>query len=286
MQKKFFPLFLLSVLLFIPHSQAQTKPQDKTVLLAILARNKEHTLPYYLHCIDSLDYNKKLITVYINTNNNEDNTKEILERWVRINRHFYRSVIFENPEVQGLSQTKPHEWTKERLKILGNIRNKSLQKAKEALSDYYFVVDCDNFITPCTLSVLIEKDKPIIAPMLQAIPEPNETYSNFFCDVNKNGYYKHHPAYFKILDKEIVGTFKVPVVHCTYLIETEYIDRLSYTDHTKAHEFVIFSRSARNNNVDQYICNEKEFGCLLHFRANLTLEEEKNKTQEIFRNLF
>lgn len=270
-------LFLFFTSSFMPHL-ACAHPQDKTVLLAILARNKEHTLPLYLRCIENLDYNKKLITLYINTNNNEDSTKELLEAWIRKKGHQYRSLIFENQEIRGLNQAKPHEWTKERLSILGFIRQRSLQKAEEALCDFYFVVDCDNFITPITLKTLVQKNKPIIAPMLKPVPEQDDYYSNFFCDVSQKGYYKHHPDYFPILYRQMVGTFKVPVVHCTYLIKTEYIDRLSYIDDTTHHEFVIFSRSARNNNVDQYICNEHDFGTLLHFHDNPTLQEERTRS--------
>lgn len=256
-------------------------PKDKTVLLAILARNKAHILPKYLECLDHLEYNKKLITVYINTNNNEDNTQEILEQWAEKNKDVYRLIEFENHEVKGMSSSRPHEWTPERFKVLATIRNKSLQKAKEHKTDYYFVVDCDNFITPFTLSHLVRKDKPIIAPMLRAVPEPNDAYSNYFCDVSETGYYKNHPDYSKILHRQMIGTFKVPVVHCTYLIKSKYLDKLNYIDNTEDYEFVIFSRTARDNHVDQYICNEKNFGVLLHFYNDLSLEEEKQRSQGI-----
>ena len=52
--------------------------------------------------------------------------------------------------------------------MLGAIRNKSLQQAKEQKCDFYFVVDCDKFITPCTLKELVNKDKPIIGGALVA----------------------------------------------------------------------------------------------------------------------
>lgn len=255
---------------------------DAKVLLAILARNKAHVLTAYLQCIENLDYEKKKIGIYINTNNNTDNTKEILKDWMKKNEKKYRFIYFENKEYNKDLPNSPHDWTKERFKILGNIRNKSLQKAKEYDSDYYFVVDCDNFIVPSTLKDLIEKDKPIIAPMLISIPEKNDAYSNFFCDVTESGYYKNHPKYLEILNREETGTFKVPVVHCTYLIKSEYLDILNYVDDTDHHEFVIFSKIARKNNIDQYICNEKNFGYLLHWKNDrLTLQEEKKNIASI-----
>lgn len=254
--------------------------ENKTVLIAILARNKEHVLPHFLNCIKNLDYDKKLVSLYINTNNNEDQTKEILENWVKKNESQYNRIFFENHHIPQAESTRPHEWTASRFKVLGDIRNKSLQKAKEEKVDYYFVVDCDNFIVPFTLKELMSKNKPIIAPLLKAVPEVGDLYSNYFCDIDAAGYYKNHPDYLKIWQQTMIGTFKVPVVHCTYLIQSAYLDQLTYTDDTSHHEFVIFSRVARDKGIDQYICNEKQFGVLLHFHHDLTLEEEK-KNMEI-----
>lgn len=266
----------LSIATLFHFSTSALESQD-TVLLAILARNKAHTLPRYLKCIDNLEYNKQLITVYINTNNNVDDTQKILDAWVKENQYKYRDIIYDKHEIQESRETRPHEWTPERFKTLGTIRNKSMKKARDNFCDYYFVVDCDNFIKPYTLKELIKKKKPIIAPMLTAIPEREDPYSNFFCDVTETGYYKDHPNYRLILDRNLMGTIKVPVVHCTYLIQTSYIDKLTYTDKTNDYEFVIFSRSARENNVDQYICNDREYGELLHFYSDLSLEDEKRK---------
>lgn len=272
--------FLCCVLLI--HSSTCGEESEPTVLLAILARNKAHVLPKFLNSIDNLDYNKQLITVYINTNNNQDDTLAIIEKWMDKNRGSYKHIEVESHEIAGASSTRPHEWTSDRFKLLGTIRNKSLQKTKDYHCDYYFVVDCDNFIAPFTLKELIHKKLPIVAPLLYPIPEDNDPYSNYFCAVSENGYYQDHPDYLKILQRQMVGTFKVPVVHCTYLIQSTYLDKLTYVDGTHDYEFVIFSRSARNNHVDQYICNEKLFGTLIHFRKDLSLEEEKNRIDQFF----
>lgn len=247
---------------------------DETVLLAILARNKAHLLPHYLKCIEALDYDKRAITVYINTNNNEDATQTLLEAWAAKNRSRYRKIILEAKDQPDLPCTKPHVWIPIRFRALGEIRNRSLAMAKRHNCAFYFVADCDNFITPCTLKYLVEKRLPIIAPMLTAIPIPGDSYSNFVCAINNRGYEEKHPDYRKILKREIVGTFEVPIVHCTYLIQSDSIDFLGYRDQTPHHEFVVFSRIARNNGIGQFICNERDFGVLLHHGRKLTLSEE------------
>jgi len=268
--------------MFLVQSSAIAQENQQTVLLAILARNKAHVLPHYLSCIDNLDYDKQLITVYINTNNNTDETLEILQNWTNKNENTYRKIIFENHEIKELPETMPHDWTTQRLKALSIIRDKSLQMAKDFLCDYYFVVDCDNFITPATLKYLTDQNKPIIAPMLTSIPEKNDPYSNFFFDITENGYYKNHAHYWMILAREIIGTIKIPVVHCTYLIKSSYIDKLTYVDGTNDYDFVILSRSARLNKVDQYICNDGDFGVLLHSTSSLTLQEETLRMNSYF----
>lgn len=277
---------LLLLLLLALHetgaAAAAKNSNPRSVLLAILARNKAHVLPAYLTCIDNLHYRKKDITVYINTNNNDDDTQQILERWAQKNQQRFRKIIFEAHQIKDLPQTRPHEWTSERFKVLGKIRNKSLKAAIENACAFYFVVDCDNFINPCTLKELVNKDLPIVAPMLKAIPIPNDAYSNYLTKIRFGDFVIDSAYdYRQILKRWIIGTFEVPVVHCTYLIKSEYIHRLSYTDDTSHHEFVIFSRYARQTGVPQYICNEKEFGSLLHLGTGLTLAEEKERVRQI-----
>jgi len=274
-------LFFLALILNVS-SLFATPSDGKTVLLAILARNKAHVLPKFFECIDAQEYDKSLITIYINTNNNEDETESLLTEWKEKNKHLYRNIIFETHNVDTLPNTDPHKWTAERFSVLGRIRNKSLQMAKEHNTDYYFVVDCDNFIAPFTLKTLIEKDKPIIAPMLKPVPEPGDPYRNYFTSICENGYWKNDSAYWKILNHTKVGTFNVPVVHCTYLIKSEYIDRLTYVDGTQHYEFVIFSKSARDAGIGQYICNEKEFGTLIHMCKKATLEQEKEVVTKLY----
>lgn len=266
---------------FEPAVEEAQEKETKTVFLTILARNKEHVLPKYLDCIEKLDYDKKLITVYINTNNNCDRTEEILKEWAAAHKQEYAAIIFESHQIEELTGTNPHEWPKERFKIIASLRNKSLQKGKESGCDYYFVADCDNFLTPCTLKTLVSKDKPIIAPLLRSVPASYDVYANYFYDVNERGYYEEHPDYYKILHRTKRGTFQAPVVHCTYLIKKEYLDQLNYMDGSDDWEFIIFSRIARQKQIDQYICNEKVFGTQLHFNRSITLEEEKAAIQHI-----
>lgn len=277
-------LLLIAIMLgALSCSKVKERSKDKTVLIAILARNKEHLLPRYLKCIENQDYPKNLISIYIKTDNNSDNTEKVLQEWVEAHKDQYNRIEFDNHNVsQILNDNDPHVWNLERIEVLAAIRNNSLKKTQEYNCDYYFVVDCDNFIAPFTLKDLVAKDKPIIAPALRSIPEENDAYSSFFYETDENGYFKNHPSFFDIVDRRLVDTIKVDLVHCTYLINSKYIDQLSYIDGTKDYEFVIFARGARNHNIDQYVTNEKEYGTLVHFfRDTLSLEEEKQRLKAI-----
>lgn len=180
--------------------------------------------------------------------------------------------------VNQQQQLTPHEWNEGRFSTLAHIREVSLHKTIEHNCDFYFVVDCDNFLAPETLQHLVNLQRPIVGPMLKPIPNPREYYSNFFANVNKYGYYENSPNYLDYRFNNKTGCFEVPVVHCTYLIQREYLPYVMYIDGTKAYEFVIFSKSTRDNNVKQYLCNEIPFGSLCHPPDNVILEEE----QELF----
>lgn len=107
-----------------------------------------------------------------------------------------------------------------------------------------------------------------------AEPDKNGFYSNFFAAVNPYGYCGESEQYGLIVSRLIEGVFEVPVVHCAYLVQTHYIPQLTYVDGSDDYEFVIFSRSAREHSIAQFISNEKEFGYLLDPSKKISLEEE------------
>lgn len=265
------------------YNELHAMPSEKTVLIAILARNKAHTLRKYLQCIEQLDYDKDKITLYVNTNDNVDSTEKILKEWIHKHEDVYAKIIFESDNQQELDKDNslPHQWNKVRCSVLGMIRNRSLQMALQQNCDYYFVIDCDNFVTnPYTLKDLISQNKPIVAPMLKCFPH-NVFYSNFWCKRTSHWYYQNDPHYYKILNWNDQRNHPVPVVHCTYLVDSSVIPYLSYTEeNTKEnaalnyYEFSVFCRSAVKNNIQQYICNKSFYGYIYLPPDKFTLQQE------------
>lgn len=232
------------------------------ILVAILAKQKERTLPLYLRCIEALDYPKDRIALYIRTNNNTDQTRTILADWIEKNQENYSSIDFDWTDVKERVQDfEVHEWNATRFAVLGDIRQRSLEKVAEYGCDYYFTADVDNFLRPFTLRELVALNLTIVAPFLRHSNE-GSLYSNYYADIDDNGYYRECDSYPLILGQKIAGVFELPVVHCTYLVRADVIPRLRYRDATRRHEYVIFSDSARLACVPQYLDNRQVYGYL------------------------
>lgn len=232
------------------------------VTIAILAKQKGHVLPYYLYLIENQTYPSSLIKLYIRTNNNTDNTKEILDRWIEKVKDRYSEIHYDASDVEEPVQNyNPHEWNSLKLNVLTRLRQKSVEWALER-GTHYFVVDCDNFIAPDTLETLIQTGLPVVGPLLRNGDSPSSMYANYHYLVDDNGYYKHSHLYPEIFYGSIKGLIQVAVIHCTYLVRHEVLDKVSYLDNSGRYDYVIFSDTLRKAGIPQYIDNRREYGKL------------------------
>ena len=236
------------------HSRVKDFP---LVMVAILAQQKEPVLPLYLDCIEALDYPKSSIVLHVHTDHNTDRTEQILRQWVGRVGHLYHSVEFDASDV-GDRDEQNHEHQSDNI---GSIRNRSMHRACELGCDFYFVADADNFIRPATLRELVALDLPIVAPLLRSI-FPERFFSNYHAEIDADGYYRQCDQYFWILNRYVRGVVEVPVVHCTYLVRADEIQRLTYEDGSGRHPYVVFSDSARKQGVPQYLDNRQVYGYL------------------------
>lgn len=243
---------------------------DRPVTIAILAKDKADTLPLYLTCIEKQTLPKSQTYLYVRTNNNNDETAAILKNWLARVSHLYRGVYFDETDVpERVQDFGKHEWNHIRFKVLGKIRQDSVDWAR-AHESHYFVADCDNFILPHTIQSLLEVNLPIVAPLLYS----NCAYSNYHTAIDANGYHIDHRMYLPILNREIVGLIEQPVVHCTYLIRYEYLDQMTYDDNSWRYEYVIFSDNARKKGIKQYLDNRDVYGNLTLCENSLELVQE------------
>ena len=250
------------------------------VFLALLVKQKEAVLPLFLESLNDWDYPKENIFIYIRTNNNTDNTKQLLEKWIEEYGDKYKGLIYNGEDVpEKVEKYDVHFWNGERFRVLGKIRQESMNQALLTDCEYYFVVDTDNFLFPETLKELVKLDLPIVAPFLRyavALGENADTpveaakreghmsryYSNYHDKVDDFGSIIPEDLYYKILNQEVRGLIECMCVHCTYLIKREYLSELNYLEQSDRWEYMVFSNSARDKGITQYIDNRTIYGVL------------------------
>jgi Glycosyl transferase family 2 len=238
--------------------------------IAILAKDKAHTLPIYLQCLEQLDWPKERIYLYLRTNNNNDTTRATLDAWLKRVGGSYCGIYFDDSDVEVPVQNYgQHEWNGDRFRVLGQIRQASLAWA-HAHQSHYFVADCDNFILPDTLAAIANTNLPIVAPLLHS----KTAYSNYHAAIDQNGYYAECDIYHDLLSQRIRGLVEVPVIHCTYFIRHDVIPLLSYADDSGRHEYVIFSDSARKANIPQYLDTRRSYGRITFAETGAELDAE------------
>lgn len=249
--------------------------RTERVLLAILVKDKSHTLPLYLECIDRQTYPKHLISVYIRTNNNTDNSAQILREWRDKHEAEYERIVLEDQDVeQRVERFEQHEWNAERFEVLGKIRQKSIQLSIDLDCDWYFVIDADNFIQPYTLETLIDTRLTVVAPMLHMDWPSNHQYSNYHQAVDENGYFANSPWYAPVWSGAVKGLIQQPVVHTTYLIRKDVLPMVNYQDDSHRYEYVIFSDQLRKANIPQYLDNRHAYGYLTMISTAKELQED------------
>jgi GR25 family glycosyltransferase involved in LPS biosynthesis len=162
-----------------------------------------------------------------------------------------------------------HEWNQTRYKVMAEIRQASLNYAKEHNFDFYFTSDVDNFLLPSTLSSLVQLDTTAVAPLLKMVVPPNPTisenmfYSTFHHKIEKsNGQFIMSEFGRQIAIRDIQGIFEVDLIHCTYLLRQDIFSEVNYSLQDGNWEYRNFALSLLKNNIPQYVDARKVYGCL------------------------
>ncbi|KAJ7317595.1 hypothetical protein JRQ81_003757 [Phrynocephalus forsythii] len=284
------------------------------VLLALLARNAAHSLPATLGCLERLRHPKDRIALWVATDHNVDNTTAVLREWLTNVQGMYHSVewrpmeqprfiqmrkaqaldsaphvmklssLCSLPETSGLiisctwqSLRSVHQG---RLALGHPLRRRLVGEGDaEICEGCALFVDADNLLTnPDTLSLLIAENKTVVAPMLDS----RAAYSNFWCGMTSQGYYKRTPAYIPLRKRDRQGCFAVPMVHSTFLIDLrkEASQNLVFypphPDYTWAFDdIIVFAFACRQAEVQMYVCNKEVYGFLpVPLRSHSTLRDE------------
>uniref|UniRef100_A0A8C0Y1G9 procollagen galactosyltransferase n=1 Tax=Cyprinus carpio carpio TaxID=630221 RepID=A0A8C0Y1G9_CYPCA len=251
------------------------------VMIALICRNNQHSLPHFLGTIERLDYPKDRIALWVATDHNIDNTTYLLRDWLINVQKLYHYVEWRPKEEPRKyhDEEGPKDWTNERYAYVMKLRQAALESAREMWADYLMMIDCDNLlINRDVLWKLIKENKTVVAPMM----ESRAAYSNFWCGMTSQGYYKRTPAYIPMRKQVRRGCFAVPMVHSTFLVDLrKEASRLlafhpPHPDYTwDFDDIIVFAFSARMAEVQMFICNKETYGYLpVPLRAHSTMQDE------------
>ncbi|XP_027412228.1 inactive glycosyltransferase 25 family member 3 isoform X1 [Bos indicus] len=276
---------LLQLLLLLgprPEAAGVAEPPLPTVVLAILARNAEHSLPHYLGALERLDYPRARLALWCATDHNVDNTTAMLREWLAAVGDDYAAVVW-RPEGEPRSypdEEGPKHWTKERHQFLMELKQEALTFARDWGADYILFADTDNILTNNqTLRLLIEPGLPVVAPMLDS----QTYYSNFWCGITPQGYYRRTADYFPTKNRQRRGCFRVPMVHSTFLVSlrAEGTAQLAfYPPHPNYtwpfDDIIVFAYACQAAGVAVHVCNEQRYGYLnVPVKSHQGLEDER-----------
>ncbi|KAM9067583.1 inactive glycosyltransferase 25 family member 3 [Sarcophilus harrisii] len=275
-------LFLLLQLLGGRPSWGSSEPPLPAVVIAVLARNAGYSLPYYLGALERLDYPRARLALWCATDHNVDNTTEILQEWLTAVGKDYAEVVW-RPEGEPRlypDEESPKQWTKERHQFLMELKQEALDFARAWGADYILFADTDNILTNNqTLKFLIGEGLPVVAPMLDS----QTYYSNFWCGITPQGYYRRTTDYFPTKNRQRQGCFQVPMVHSAFLLALrgKGVDQLAFHPPHPNYtwpfdDIIVFAYSCQAAGVSVHVCNQHRFGYMnVPVKSHQGLEDEK-----------
>ncbi|XP_029047412.1 glycosyltransferase 25 family member [Osmia bicornis bicornis] len=274
--------FIIVTMFIIIYGRDLKKP---SVLIAILVRNKAHTLPYFLTFLEQLNYPKSRIHLWIRSDNNIDKSIEVLSTWLSRTANEYHGVEtnFNEKSIGFEDENGIAHWSTQRFLHVIKLREDALNAGRNIWADFIWMLDADVFLTNAnTLNELILKNQTAVAPLLKS----DGLYSNFWAGMTSDYYYLRTDKYEPILFREETGCFNVPMIHSAVLIDlrTHLSDRLTYDPKNLNHydgptdDIITFAVGANKSGVPLFICNDNIYGNII-----VPLEETETIAEDIQR---
>ncbi len=247
---------------------------EPTVMIVLLVRNKAHVLEYTLTMLEQQDYPKDRISLYVRSDHNEDNTDEILQKWLDAQTGYHSTnVIITKSEPNSRRHPDqdqgPLQWSDQRFRHIMKLKEEALEAARSMWADFVWFLDADAFImNPNTLRLMTSRSHfTIAAPMLTTVG----LYANFWAGMGDDFYYLRTDKYKLILDRKERGCHKVPMVHSSVVINLKKKESNHLTfmpenvrDYNGPEDdIIVFAISASWNGVDLHVCNDVYYGYIM-----------------------
>ncbi|KAI5096160.1 procollagen-lysine,2-oxoglutarate 5-dioxygenase 3 precursor, partial [Silurus meridionalis] len=219
------------------------------VLVAVFIEHPTPFIEEFLERLATLNYPHTRLRLFIH-NNVVYHEQHVQWFW---NKH--RS-LFPNARLVGPEENLKHD----------QARTMAVEMCKnDPTLDYYFSIDSDvALINPDILRILIEENKPVIAPMLS---RHGKLWSNFWGALSPEGFYSRSEDYIEIVQGKRVGVWNVPYITQVYLIRGDVLrTRLSHVSLYQEDGLdpdMVFCRAVRDQGVFMFVSNRDEFGRLI-----------------------
>ncbi|KAM3857390.1 multifunctional procollagen lysine hydroxylase and glycosyltransferase LH3 [Diretmus argenteus] len=219
------------------------------VYVAVFIEQPTPFLDEFLDRLTTLNYPVARIRLFIH-NNVVYHERHIQRFWER-HRLLFPDARLVGPE-ENLQQDQARSMAVEACK-------------KDPECDYYFSIDCDVAVTnPDILRILIEENKPVIAPMLS---RHGKLWSNFWGSLSPEGYYSRSEDYIDIVQAKRTGLWNVPYITQVYLVKGSILRsklaQVSLYVQEGMDPDMVFCRTIRDQGVFMFVSNRDEFGRLV-----------------------
>lgn len=236
------------------------------ILMAIFINVPTPFLDEFFQKIRALKYPKTKIDIFIHNNKNF-HSKQVQE-FVDSATDEYRTIKLVT-FAEGLSE--------------GEARNNGVDYCNKINCQYYFSVDSDVHIDyPLTLKMLIQQNRPIIAPM---VFKAGKLWSNFWGELTSEGFYARSDDYIEIVKYKRYGAWNVPFIANIYLIHGDKLrgeNKPTFTIQGLDPDMAMCA-SFRDKGNFMYVDNQDDFGHLVTTEYYET-SHLHNDLWEIFNN--
>ena len=147
---------------------------------------------------------------------------------------------------------------------LQNNKNNSIKHFIQSNENIYFNLDTNVMLK--SYSFLKNSHKTsILAPLVKNY---NELFSNFWGEVDENGFYKRSNDYLSIVNRLNTGIFTAKYINSCFVIHrslVESIENFYKLNYKEAWDYdVTFAYNCRQNNIPMKVINEENYGYYNH----------------------
>jgi len=252
-------------------------PEVPRVLLAVFIEQPTPFMDEFWEKLVGLAYAKSNIDLVIHNrvDYHAKQVAEFSEYWSSDNNvDKYRSVTTDTADTNNNDEAAA--------------RNRALMLCVTLKCDYLFVIDsAAQLDNPHTLSLLIEQNRPVVAPLMI---RPYSAWSNYWGLLSSDGYYARSFDYMDIVRNDRRGLWNAPYISSCYLVAGSLIrdkaktGSVGYTSDTLDPDMA-FAQSLRKEGVFMYVSNRVNFGHLVN-NENFPVTHLHNELWEMERNRY